>query len=229
MPIVVTFVSQKGGVGKSTLARSVAVMLARAKVNVLLADCDDQQSTAEKWNRVRAENQRAPAIDVVSASSAAKAIAHAERVEVAVVDMPSRVNRATLDAAQQSHVIVQPTGPTLDDLDPGVLLFHGLVAAGIPKERLLFVLCRTLAKGEEEAAREYLLHAAYEVLRWALPEKLGYREALNHGGSTIETDDDALNDDADAVMDGILKKVNEVVDRLPDLQTPSGKVRKKAQ
>ena len=141
MPIVVTFVSQKGGVGKSTLARSVAVMLARAKVNVLLADCDDQQSTAVKWNRVRAENQRAPAIDVVSASSAAKAIAHAERVEVAVVDMPSRVNRATLDAARQSHVIVQPTGPTLDDLYPSVLLFHGLVAAGIPKERLLFVLC----------------------------------------------------------------------------------------
>jgi len=229
MPIVVTFVSQKGGVGKSTLARSVAVMLARAKVNVLLADCDDQQSTAVKWNRVRADNQRAPAIDVVSASSAAEAMARAERVEVAVVDMPSRVNRATLDAARQSHVIVQPTGPTRDDLYPSVLLFHGLVAAGIPKERLLFVLCRTLAKGEEEAAREYLHHAAYHVLRHALPEKLGYREALNHGRSAIETDDDLLNAEADAVMDGILRKVNEVVGKLQDLQTASDKVPGKSQ
>src|SRR5215470_5865866 len=221
MPVVVTFLSQKGGVGKSTLARSFAVALARAKVNVLLADCDDHQSTVVKWNEVRVENQRAPAIDVVSASSAAEVMAHAKRVEVALVDMPGWVNRATLDAARQSHVIVQPTGPTLDDLYPSVLLFHGLVAAGIPKERLLFVLCRTLSKGEEEAAREYLHNAAFDVLRWALPEKLGYREALNRGGSTIETEDDVLNDEADAVMDGILRKVNEVVDRLQDPQTPS--------
>jgi chromosome partitioning protein len=226
MPIVVTFVSQKGGVGKSTLARSVAVVLARAKVNVLVADCDDQQSTAVKWNRVRAENQRAPAIDVVSARSVAEAIARAETFDVAVLDMPCRVNHATLDAARQSHVIVQPTGPTLDDLYPSELLFLGLVAAGIPKERLLFVLCRTLAKGEEEAAREYLHHAEFDVLPQALPEKLGYREALNRGGSAIETNDDLLNCEADAVMHGILRKVNDVVARLP---APSKNMKKKAQ
>jgi hypothetical protein len=87
-------------------------------------------------------------------------------------------------------------------------------------------LCRTLAKGEAEAAREYLHHAAFDVLPQALPEKLEYREALNRGGSATETDDELLRLEAEAVMHGVLKKVDDVVARLP---APSEKVRKEAQ
>ncbi len=214
MPIVLTFVSHNGGVEKSALARSTAVALARAKINVLLADCDEQQSTVTQWSRVRSDQKRMPLISVLSARSASDALAGGQECDVPVLDMPGRVSRATLDAARQSHINVHPTGPTLDDLHPSVLLFHELVGAGIPKERLIFVLCRTLAKAEEDAARDYLQRAGYEVLPQALAEKIGYREALNHGGSAIETEDSALNKQASAVVDGILKRVNEIVDRL---------------
>jgi chromosome partitioning protein len=43
---IIAFVSQKGGVGKSTLARAVAVETTQKKVKTLLADCDPQQSTS---------------------------------------------------------------------------------------------------------------------------------------------------------------------------------------
>ncbi|CAJ0912321.1 9098_t:CDS:2 [Entrophospora sp. SA101] len=43
--VIVAFISQKGGVGKSTLAQALASEAKKNKFNVLLADCDSQQAT----------------------------------------------------------------------------------------------------------------------------------------------------------------------------------------
>jgi cellulose biosynthesis protein BcsQ len=44
--VLYCIISQKGGVGKSTLARATAVEAKRKKINTLLADCDPQQNTS---------------------------------------------------------------------------------------------------------------------------------------------------------------------------------------
>jgi chromosome partitioning protein len=46
---IIAFISQKGGVGKSTLARALAVEASKKtkpRIDVLLADCDPQQATS---------------------------------------------------------------------------------------------------------------------------------------------------------------------------------------
>jgi chromosome partitioning protein len=43
---IIAFISQKGGVGKSTLARTVATETTKQKIKTLLADCDPQQATS---------------------------------------------------------------------------------------------------------------------------------------------------------------------------------------
>jgi len=43
---IIAFISQKGGVGKSTLARVLAVEATKKKIKTLLADCDHQQRTS---------------------------------------------------------------------------------------------------------------------------------------------------------------------------------------
>ena len=122
--------------------------------------------------------------------------------------MPGRADRETLEAARASHLIVHPTGPTLDDLYPSVLLFHELAGEGIPTSRMIYVVCRALAKPEVVAATAYLRKAGYEVSDAALFETLHYRMALNSGGSLIETEDQSANARADAVMEVILEKAN---------------------
>ncbi|CAI2187254.1 8623_t:CDS:2 [Funneliformis geosporum] len=42
---IIAFISQKGGVGKSTLAQALASEASQQKIKVLLADCDSQQAT----------------------------------------------------------------------------------------------------------------------------------------------------------------------------------------
>jgi chromosome partitioning protein len=43
---IIAFISQKGGVGKSTLAQALATEASKKKFRVLLADCDNQQATS---------------------------------------------------------------------------------------------------------------------------------------------------------------------------------------
>ena len=46
MTTIIAFISQKGGIGKSTLARALAHEASKQEFHVLLADCDPQQATS---------------------------------------------------------------------------------------------------------------------------------------------------------------------------------------
>jgi len=206
MPVVVAFVSQKGGVGKSTLARGFAALLARAGLAVRVADLDPQQHTVVEWEKAREANAVEPPFDVRGYASVEPALADAADVELLVLDAPGRASQATLKIAAAAHLIVQPTGGGLDDLRPGVLLFHELGAAGIDRARLAFALCRT-HPDEEGDARTYLEHAGYHVLPGSLPEQVGYRTAQNRGRAITETARKDLNARADALMLELMSRV----------------------
>ena len=213
MPVVVAFLSQKGGVGKSTLARALADLATKSGVKVLIADLDRQQSTVMHWHQHRVTSKLEPQIEVCAFDSVDEAIEGREDYDLIIIDAPGHVSPATLDIARQSHLIVQPTGPGLDDLHPGVLLFHELFAEGIPASRMSFALCRTSAKEEEIAARRYLAKADYSVLPGSIPERSEYRAAQNGGRAITETDDASLNIRAEELMVAMLERLkNEIED-----------------
>ena len=53
MTAVIAFVSQKGGVRKSTLARALAREAAASGLKVKVADLDPDQATIVDWHKVR--------------------------------------------------------------------------------------------------------------------------------------------------------------------------------
>ncbi len=213
MPVVVAFLSQKGGVGKSTLARALAVHAAESGVKVFVADLDTQQQTIKHWNDRRDSHAIQPEISVANFDDVAQALSATENSQLLIVDTSGRASAATLDIAKHAHVVVQPTGVGLDDLHPGVLLFHELVGGGIPVDRLIFALCRVLTKDEEHAAREYLGKTPYAVLTGSIAERAQYRYAQNVGRSLVETDDKSLNDRTTDLLDGLLSKMKSEIDR----------------
>jgi chromosome partitioning protein len=207
MPVIVGFVSQKGGVGKSTLARALASVAAHAGLKVSLADLDPQQQTLVQWQKARKENKVSPKIAVSAFGGVADAVASSITSDLLILDTAGGVNSGTLAVAEHAHLVVQPTGSSLDDLYPTVLIFHELADAGIAKSRLVAALCRVLTDDEEAAARAYLEQAGYEVLPGSIPESAAYRVAQNHGQSLTEVGEKALNNRADALMEGLLVKV----------------------
>lgn len=207
MTAVIAFVSQKGGVGKSTLSRGLAAVLAHASVKVRVADLDPGQGTIMEWQKLRMSGSVKPPIDVRAYASFNEAFADVAGDEVLILDTAGGANKTTLDIAKLAHLVVQPTGASLDDLYPSVLLFHELVAAGIPPERLVMALCRVANKKEEDAAREYLARAGYRVLLGSIAERAGYRDAHNRGRAITETERKELNEQADALMFALLSRV----------------------
>ena len=150
-----------------------------------------------------------PPSTVKAYRTADAAIAESDALDLLILDAPCRSDRSTLTIAQLAHLVVQPTGPSLDDLYPGVLLFHELVAAGIPKSRLVFALCRTLTVGEEADARAYLEEAGYDILPGAIAERSAYRAAQNQGRAITETTHRDLNQRADDLIKSLLARIGD--------------------
>ena len=104
-------------------------------------------------------------------------------------------------------MIVQPSGPSRDDLIPAVREFHALTKAGIPNERLAFALNRVGTSAEEVAARAYLEQAGYTVLAGTLRDRPAYRQAQNTGHSITETRFAGLNERADTLIQSLIDRV----------------------
>lgn len=199
-PIIVVLASQKGGVGKSSLSRALAVMTARAGLQVTIADLDPQQATVVEWMKTRLDGKVARKIVVDAFDSVEDALFETGNCDLLVVDTPARANRETLNAARQAHLLVQPSAGSLDDLKPAVLLFHEFKKAGIPVVRLAIALTRILSRNEEIAARAFVENAGYMVLPGSIREHAAYRDAQNTGRALNETADNRLNEEADALL-----------------------------
>jgi chromosome partitioning protein len=208
MAVVVGLVSQKGGTGKSTLARALAAVVAHARLKVRIADLDPQQHTVVEWERTRDHNRVSPSLDVRGFATVAQALADSEDDELVILDAPARGGRRTLQIAEAADLIVQPSSGSIDDLRPAVVLFHELVETGIPKERLVVALCRTLTQGEEDAARTYIKKAGYAVLAGAIPERAAHREAHNRGEALTEAKRRTKDDQVDRLMENLFEKVH---------------------
>ena len=207
MPVVVAFVSQKGGVGKSTLARALAVVATSAHLNVKLADLDPLQRTLLMWMKRRNQKNVEPAVLVEGFANFDEAWDSAVSDDLLVVDAPGQVGQATLELARRADLLVQPTGPGLDDLHPAVLVFDALVNLGVSRERLVFAICRSLTESEEDAARAYLEKAGYAVLPGSIPEKVAYREAHNRGRALTEAEKEASDVRATLLLTNLYLKL----------------------
>lgn len=197
MAYIVGMVSQKGGVGKSTLARLLAREIAQNGMAVKIADLDTQQTTCTTWARDRAEAGIIPKVQVQPFDNIRTAIAETERFDAYILDGRPHSSKQTLDIAHASHSIIIPTGQTNDDLRPAVQLAHSLVDGGIRPTRIAFALMKTTrSTAETLAAKTYLDQTDYFLLDGHLPVSTAYGIAHDMGKSVTETAHRSLNEKA---------------------------------
>jgi chromosome partitioning protein len=207
MATVVAFVSQKGGVGKSTLVRALATSAVRAGLSVKTIDLDPDQATITIWALARDRYQVSPPIKVETFRNAKDALASARDDEFVIIDTPGGIGDAVGEIAAHATFLVQPTSPSIDDLYPAVLVFRALERVGVSTDQLAFAVCRTLADEEAANARAYLSELGYAVLAGHIPERLEYRAAMNQGRAITEADEETLTARADAMVADLLSKL----------------------
>ena len=201
---IIAFASQKGGVGKSTLCRALAVEGVRSGLATIVSDLDAAQGTVHEWARDRAKLRLQPSVSVRLCRTASEALDGAGEVDLLLVDGPAKADAETLALARVADLIVQPCGGGLDDLRPAIRTFNGLIDRGVPRNRLLMALIRVGSEAEASSARDYLEIAGYACAAGWLPERLTYRTLHNSGQAITEARVAGLRSTAEALVQSII-------------------------
>jgi chromosome partitioning protein len=208
MTSIIGVISQKGGVGKSTLARALAREAAAGGLRVKLADLDTQQGTSSNWHRRRLEAGAEPAFSVEAFKTASQALRVAPDYDVLILDGPARASVATLEIGRQASLVIQPTGASVDDLHPAIRTFREMVAAGVPRGNLVLALFKIGTDAEEAEARAYIAQAGFDALAGFVPERPAYRQAQNLGLTITETRFPQLNRRADELLQNVVDRIH---------------------
>ena len=112
---VLSIISQKGGVGKTTLATALAVEGSRAGRKTVLFDLDPQAS-ASFWMDTRQDPSLA--ISAVPAARLGHVLAAAREAgcELAIIDTPPFAKDIAFEATQHADFVLVPTRPAVLDV-----------------------------------------------------------------------------------------------------------------
>ncbi len=201
---IIAVLQQKGGVTKSTLARAIATEAARAGLDTLLADLNPQQQTSYLWSVARDEAGHQPRVDATVYHRADKLLREGANRQLVVVDGGPHASQQSLEIARESRLVVIPTGVTTDDLREALKLGSEFVSAGVPRDRLFYVLSRVPASDREiEGARANIEAFGFKCAAGHIPLSTGYGSAMDAGLAITETRFKGLNEKSSAVIQQI--------------------------
>jgi chromosome partitioning protein len=113
--LTIALIAQKGGTGKTTLARSLAVAFERSGKAAAIIDMDPQAS-ASLWAK-RREDKTPEVISTVLPLLSDTLKAAAESVEVVLIDTPPKNADVAIAAARAADLIIIPCRAQIDDIE----------------------------------------------------------------------------------------------------------------
>jgi len=183
---IITFVTQKGGAGKTTLAVNCAVAAEKKKKKVLILDLDPQAS-AEGWYQDREEET--PRLVRIESWALPEAVAKAKSAgfDYVMIDTPGRDEPSTTAAIRAADFCIIPCRPTPVDLKatpPTVATITRLA------KQAVFVLTQTPARGDRVREADVGLAMLGIVCPVRIVARTAYQDAHGSGLGVLEFDPD---------------------------------------
>lgn len=192
--MILAFLNQKGGVGKTTLAVHVAAALARNGARVLLIDADPQGSALD-WATCRTTDPLFPVIGFPKPKLHKEVPAHVPHYEYILIDGPPRVNDLARSAIMAADLVVIPVQPSPYDVWAAKDIVDLIKDAASYRENIksVFVINRKIvntAIGRDVA--EALAGYAIPVLATHIAQRVAFAESAASGSTVIEDDPASL-------------------------------------
>ena len=204
---VISFVTQKGGSGKTTLAINCAVTAARKNKRVLIIDMD-RQGTAESWYQDReAEN---PQLIKIEAAELKKGIetARNQKFDYVIIDTPGRDEPAQAAAIKAADFCVVPCRPSPADMKATPPTVETIRRLGQPA---FFVLTQTPPKSFRIREAERGLSVLGTVCSIPIVSRAVYQDAQGAGlGVTEYEPEGKAAMEIRALWDWIQKKIGKI-------------------
>lgn len=208
--MIFALAGQKGGVGKSTVAVSVAAELVARKLKVLLVDADPQ-GTARTWGDVASE-QGHPLPTIVAMGATMHRPEQLPRVaggyDHVVIDCPPRHGEIQRSALMVADAVVLPCGPSAADawaLASSVELIAEARALRPALGAFILITRKQMHTAISKGARDVLAQSGIPVLATELGYRVAFAEAVGAGqGPTTYAPKDAAAAEIRALVDELL-------------------------
>ncbi len=208
---VLSFVSQKGGAGKSTLTISCAVAAEQEGYRVLIVDLDPQ-GTSEAWFQDR--NTETPKLVAATAADLPEALARARdaRFDFVMIDTPGRDEPAVATAIRLSDFCLIPCRPSPSDMKATPPTFATIQRLGKPAA---FVLTQAPPRGPRIREAQVGLGMLGPVAPVHLVSRHSYEDAQGAGLGVTEYDPDGkAAAEVRQLWTWLLRKVKKLADGL---------------
>ncbi len=185
--MILSFLNQKGGVGKSTLSTNAADYLHRQGWKTLLIDADPQATTSD-WAALR-EEMPFPVISLARNNMAQEILAHAQNYDRVVVDGPPRAEALSRAVIIASDLIVIPIEPSGASDWASQTTIQQVQQARPYKEDLksVFLVSRIIVNTViSRSIREHVADHGIPVLESTVANRVPFAEALTMGKTIFE-------------------------------------------
>jgi chromosome partitioning protein len=212
---VITLATSKGGVGKSSLGRSLAAHWFMVGYKPALVDADPQRSLANRYD----PHGRMGEIPIVAEPEERVGEVIEElrqRHAPVIVDTAGFRNRTTIGALVATDIVIIPLKPAVEDVDAAIATYDLIREINETDERrgrpikIAMILTMTL-RGTVIArhVRDQLSEAGYPLLKAEMMNRVAYPEAGIEGLSPSITDPDgAAARDVTAIVHELMKLEN---------------------
>jgi chromosome partitioning protein len=210
--MIILLAATKGGAGKSTLATSIAALLAGQGADVVLVDAD-RQATASTWAARREADSSLPRVACFQPPS--------DNIRQMLLDLDKRYSHVVVDCAghdskelrtglSAAHVSLSPFRPSQPDLDTAAKLGEMVSDArdslnpGLRSFAVLTLCPTNPAITEIQDAQDYLADVnGMTAIKPCIHDRKAYRDAICDGKGVTEQPNDKASAEVVAVWEAI--------------------------
>lgn len=215
MTRTISFLSGKGGVTKTTIARAIAVAFTSAGWKTGVLDQDTGQNSMFKWNGRRKYYGHEP-LDIRSGSlNDARKMIQANQHHLVLIDGAAYGSRDTVEAAKMSDMIVVSCRFSMDDMESAVETMNKLVLEGIPAERFCVVFSGVPEQRTPTNyvnAQNWMKQTPYFICDGFIEQKNSLTDAQNEGLAINEVKFASVRKKIDQVMENIATRFHELTE-----------------
>jgi len=208
--LIISFLNQKGGVGKTTLAIHIADSLSRKDKKVLLVDADPQASALD-WAENSDNGNRFSVVGLPKKTLRSELRNIEADYDYIVVDGPPRVHEIAMAAIAASDLIVIPVQPSPFDvwsLKDIVDLVNEVKTINEHLKTVLVINRKIVNTAIGRDVVNALADYNFPILTTAICQRVAYAESIALGQTVLNTNSDMkASEEIQALTNEILEVI----------------------